>query len=110
MSKQVKDQAAAPITQQQNKNLYVTVTVYDVKGKQIGVRVVDMYHYGTRNWLQNHFWWAMHNSHSVQVDTSTEMEIDEYMARQTAALQDKFGAPKNEPAPEPAKALEAVAA
>lgn len=76
--------------QQQSKNLYVTVTTYDEKGKQSGVRVVDMYHYGTRNWMANHLWWATHNGQAVEVNLATQTEVDEYMAQQTKALAAKF--------------------
>lgn len=103
MAKQVKDAIIAVIAPevpvndaanpQQSKNLYVTVNTYDIKGKNIGVRVVDMYHYGTRNWLQNHLWWAMHNSAVVEAVQATDQEIDDYMARQTVALAAKFNGP-----------------
>lgn len=99
MAKQVKtiaqsanavDNAYIP-QQEQNKNLHVTVTTYDGKtGKEIGMRVVDMYHYGTRNWLQNHLWWAMHNGHEVAQATSTDVDIDNYLAEQANALKEKF--------------------
>jgi hypothetical protein len=90
-NKQVQAATQSEVAQQsQSKNLYVTVTTYDAKGKETGVRVVDMYHYGTRNWLQNHCWWAMHNSQQVEITISTDAEVDDYLARQTQALQDKF--------------------
>ena len=102
MAKQVEETVPAVIepqavdttqhsTNEQSKNLYVSVKTFDGKtGKPIGERVVDMYHYGTRNWLQNHIWWAMHNSHEVQQDIATDEEIGSYMAKQEIALAEKF--------------------
>lgn len=78
--------AAAP----QNRNLFVSVNTYDPAGKQIGTRVVDMYHYGTRNWLQNHHWWAMHNGHTVETMVANEAEIEDYLANAKKALAQKF--------------------
>lgn len=93
MSKQVQDAVQhSDATAHQSKNLYVTVTTYDAKGKQVGVRVVDMYHYGTRNWVQNHLWWAVHQkpAHVIEINEATEVEVDEYLATQAKALQEKF--------------------
>lgn len=78
--------AAAP----QNRNLFVTVNTYNQDGKQIGTRVVDMYHYGTRNWLQNHHWWAMHNGHTVETMVANDAEVDEYLENAKKALAQKF--------------------
>lgn len=76
---------------QQTNNLYVTVTTYDGKtNKQIGTRVVDMYHYGTRNWLQNHHWWAMHNGHVVETQIANEADVAEYIKAQEVALAEKY--------------------
>lgn len=86
MSKSVKS-TVAPVTE---KTLYVTVNTYNTKGEQIGTRVVDMYHYGTRNWLQNHHWWAMHNACAVETVVATPDEVTEYLTAATAALADKF--------------------
>lgn len=74
----------------QNRNLYVTVNTYGPDGKQIGTRVVDMYHYGTRNWLANHTWWAMHNGHVVEQMPATDAEIDDYLEAAKKALAQKF--------------------
>lgn len=49
----------------QQANLMVVVDTIDAKGEKIGTRTVDMYHYGTRDWLYGHMWWAMHNGHTV---------------------------------------------
>lgn len=83
------------VGQTQPKNLYITIITYDGQtGKVIGQRVVDMYHYGTRNWLQNHIWWAMHHGHPVEQVLATDEDIGSYMAQQEIALHQKFGAPK----------------
>lgn len=52
-------------TKQQTSNLFVIVDTIDDKGTTIGTRTVDMYHFGTRDWLSNHAWWAMHNGHTI---------------------------------------------
>jgi hypothetical protein len=77
------------------RNLFVRVDTFDVKTtpgteQQIGTRIVDMYHFGTRNWLANHQWWAMHNGHLVEIKTATTEQIAEYVASQKAALAAKF--------------------
>ena len=82
--------AAAP------KTLYVTISTYGQDGKQIGSRVVDMYHYGTRNWLSNHLWWATHNSCAVETVVASDSEVKEYLTAATSALAEKFA--KSEPA------------
>ena len=71
MTKQVSEDGNSQDTQvaeraTQTKNLYVSVKTFDSEGKTIGERIVDMYHYGTAKWLQNHLWWAMHNDHCVE--------------------------------------------
>ena len=53
------------------KSLHVVVTTYDSAGNEIGTRTVDMYHYGTKTWLINHTWWAMHNGHTVSQQLAT---------------------------------------
>jgi hypothetical protein len=96
MPKQVKDvvvvEQNAPVTASQTpqKNLYITVNTYDQKGDKVATRVVDMYHYGTTNWLQNHTWWAMHNSHMIGTMTSSEDEINDYLDGIKAQLANKF--------------------
>lgn len=83
--------AAVPaVVEPQSKTLYVTVTTYGQDGKQVGTRVVDMYHYGTRNWLQNHVWWAMHNSCAVEQVVATAEEVNDYLETARVALADKF--------------------
>lgn len=75
------------------KSLYVKVTTTDYtkqKGVKIGERIVDMYHFGTRNWFHSHMWWAMHNGHLVESETATAAEVDAYLAEQKQKLADKF--------------------
>src|ERR1700761_9605846 len=50
--------APEPPTSSGPSNLFISVKTFDAEGKTVGERVVDMYHFGTRNWLQNHHWWA----------------------------------------------------
>lgn len=75
---------------QRTKNLFVKVDTFNTEGREIGTRIVDMYHFGTRNWLQNHHWWAMHNGHTVEARTADQDEIGAYVAAQKLALADKF--------------------
>lgn len=74
----------------QTKNLYVKVETFNVEGREVGTRIVDMYHFGTRNWLQNHHWWAMHNGHTVETRVATDDEVSAYLAAQKQLLADKF--------------------
>lgn len=74
----------------QPRQLFVTVNTYNSDGNNVGSRVVDMYHYGTRNWLQNHTWWAMHNSCTVETVVATDQEVKDYVATANLALADKF--------------------
>jgi hypothetical protein len=91
MAKRVQDaNPAQNQSQTQTKSLYVTVCTFDKGGKTIGTRVVDMYHYGTRNWMQNHLWWAMHNSCVIETQVSTEDEVAEYVKVGSQALQEAF--------------------
>lgn len=87
MSKKAEVAVKVPAQQSQ---LYVTVNTYGTDGKQVGTRVVDMYHYGTRNWLQNHMWWAMHHAHSVETLIANEAEVADYIKNQEVALAEKF--------------------
>lgn len=73
-----------------NKNLYVQVTTYATDGKVVGTRIVDMYHFGTRNWLHNHCWWAMHNGHSVNTEIAHPDDVTAYLAEGAKRLADKF--------------------
>lgn len=75
-------------------NLFISVKTFDVEGKTVGERIVDMYHFGTRNWLQNHHWWAMHNGHCVETNVATSDEVTGYLAASKEALAAKFNAPK----------------
>lgn len=77
-------------SQNQQKNLYVKVITYDQEGKTIGERIVDMYHYGTRNWLQNHIWWAMHNGHEIEQKCADSEDVKEYVANAAKELAAKF--------------------
>ncbi|CAM6031244.1 unnamed protein product [Sphagnum compactum] len=80
----------------QQRNLFVLVETFNYGGEQIGTRIVDMYHFGTRNWLQNHHWWAMHNGHVVETRTATDEEIGEYVEEQRLKLADKYSSPQQE--------------
>lgn len=91
MTAQVQEAVASAVPPQ-NRNLYVAVNTYNPDGKQVGTRVVDMYHYGTRNWLQNHHWWAMHNSHSVETMVADDAEVATYLESTKLALVAKFNA------------------
>jgi hypothetical protein len=73
-----------------DRSLFVSVETFDNDNKSIGSRVVDMYHYGTRNWLQNHTWWAMHNSCVVETRPATEEEAKAYVEAATASLVNKY--------------------
>jgi len=57
-----------------NSKLNVIVDTFDKAGELVGTRTVDLYHYGTRDWLAKHNWWAMHNDCTVnqRPDTLTE--------------------------------------
>lgn len=88
----------------QTKTLYISINTYEAgpKGKNIGHRVVDLFHYGTRNWLNKHTWWAMHHGHVVEQVVATPKEIENYVEQQKSLLVDKFNN-------DPAKNTEAVA-
>ncbi|OYV41145.1 MAG: hypothetical protein B7Z80_02715 [Rhodospirillales bacterium 20-64-7] len=95
MAKQVEENVPAhqdgDANQHSSKTLYMSVKTFDGKtGKDIGERIVDLYHFGTRAWLAKHTWWAMHNGHSLQVDMATDEEIGRYLFEQEKALQEKF--------------------
>lgn len=78
------------MTKQVAKTLYIKVETYDGAGKQIGERVVDMYHFGTRNWLQTHQWWAMHNSHTIELRPADDGEVQAYLDEAKLKLAEKF--------------------
>lgn len=70
--------------------LYATICTYDQSGKQIGPhKVVDMYHFGTRDWVGKHLFWATHNNCIVEVQVSTEDEIEDYIASGVQKLAQK---------------------
>lgn len=90
MPKQVAPVPAAPVSNSQQV-LYISVKTFDgPTGKTIGERVVDMYHYGTRTWLQKHLWWAMCNGHAVETTPASPDEIDAYLETGRQALAEKF--------------------
>lgn len=73
------------MSKKQESELFVLVNTFDSSGQQIGTRVVDMYHYGTRGWLSNHLWWAMHNGHVVHQQLATVAEVIELRQSASAA-------------------------
>ncbi len=77
-------------TTTEKTGLFVSVNTFDADGRTIGERIVDMYHYGTRNWLQNHHWWAMHNGHCVEVTVATPEAVSAYVESSKIALANKF--------------------
>jgi len=81
--------AVAPTSTPQN--LFISVKTFDAEGKTIGERIVDMCHYGTRNWLSNHLWWATHNGHCTEIDIAKPDEVNAYLAKGVEALAQKFG-------------------
>lgn len=95
VQKTVVEQAPAANSTETAKpaNLFISVKTFDKDGKTIGERIVDQYHFGTRNWMQNHLWWAMHNSAEVEIKLATPEEIDAYVSSARAALAEKFNAP-----------------
>lgn len=102
MSKSVKATAAIVASQDQQQsqettkvnNVYIKVITFDPEGKEVGFRLVDMYHYGTRDWLQKHLWWALvHHGYCVETNIAEPKEVDEYLARAEQALQQKYAHP-----------------
>lgn len=85
------EQTPAVAAQTEQRNLYVRVDTHNAKSEQIGTRIVDMYHFGTRNWLQNHTWWAMHNGHTVSQNVAADGEVEQYVVEQANALAAKYG-------------------
>jgi hypothetical protein len=104
MSKQVTtpQQTAGVTSPQDQNNLFISVKTFDTQGKTVGERIVDMYHFGTRNWLQQHTWWAMHNGHDVETKLATPDEVKSYLAMATQALANKFNSKVVEEPPAPA--------
>lgn len=94
MTKQVTVASAVQDAKQNgNSNLFISVNTFDAEGKTVGERIVDMFHYGTRNWLQNHLWWAMHHNHQVECTVCTPEQSAEYVKSASLALAAKFNAP-----------------
>ena len=69
----------APVANQAS-NLFFSVKTFDAQGKDIGFRVVDLYHFGTRKWLQDHLWWALHHHNLVEINEATPEETGESSA------------------------------
>lgn len=97
MTKQVKTsvetvsaQAITPPKAQEQRSLFIKVDTYDPQGKEIGTRIVDMYHFGTRNWLHSHQWWAMHNGHLIETRPAEDGEVQDHFAVQKKLLAEKF--------------------
>lgn len=84
--------SASPIVvkAEEQKVLFTKITTLDLKGKVIGERIVDMYHFGTRKWLHDHMWWAMHNDHIVEAQQASVTDIDAYLLAQRQKLAEKF--------------------
>ena len=89
MNKQVKTVPAATEAPA-NQNKYICIYTFENKtGKTIGERIVDLFHYGTRNWIQQHIWWAMHNGHEIEVKPATDDQISAYIKAGVEALAEK---------------------
>jgi hypothetical protein len=91
MSKQAT--VAAPQAVAQNstpQNLFISVRTFDAQGKTIGERIVDMCHYGTRNWISSHLWWSTHNGHCVEIDIAKPEDIAGYLEAGKLELVAKF--------------------
>lgn len=86
------------------QNLFISVKTFDTEGKTIGERIVDMCHYGTRNWISTHLWWSTHHGHCVEINVATQPEIDAYLAAGKQALADKFNGVADETVVEAAAA------
>lgn len=72
------------------QTLFTKVMTFDTEGHTIGERIVDMYHFGTRKWLQTHLWWAMHNTAQVEITVATQKEVDLYLLEAKKKLATKF--------------------
>jgi hypothetical protein len=99
MPKQVKTvapeaahQPGADNSTQSQQKLYVSVKTFDAEGRTVGERIVDMHHFGTRNWLQNHLWWSTHHNHCTEVNIATPEEVDAYVNAGAKALATKLNA------------------
>lgn len=98
-TKQVND--VAPASAPQQNNLYLSVRTFNPEGKDIGFRIVDLYHFGTRKWMQDHLWWALHHGNLTEINVATPPEIDQYLADAKLALAEKFGQSPQTAAEEP---------
>jgi len=93
MTKQVT--AAAALESSANQNKYICVYTFEYNtGKTLGERIVDLFHYGTRNWIQQHIWWAMHNGHDVEIKAASPEQIKAYITAGVEALAEKVNSPK----------------
>jgi len=94
MSKQVDkaaDQQPATSNSHSSSNLYFVVRTFDaITGHPMGERIVDLYHYGTNNWLAKHNWWAMHNGHSIELQPASPDEVSSYLAEAALTLAAKY--------------------
>ena len=93
MTSKSKTAPAAPAAAASNgnpQNLFVSVSTFNAEGKTIGERIVDMHHFGTRKWLQDHLWWSTHNAHTVEINVANPEQSDAYIASGKAALAAKF--------------------
>lgn len=92
MSSKAQAAVKVPAQLQQTQNLYYVVETYDTDGKQLdpGKRIVDLYHYGTRNWYHNHTWWALHHACTLDVRPADDNEVAEYVREQEIKLMEKF--------------------
>lgn len=72
--------------QKQAQHLHIRVNTFNSAGEQIGTRLVDLYHYGTKAWLQNHTWWAMHNGHMVKHQLEEMPSLDDVLTAEVIPL------------------------
>lgn len=89
-AKVVVEQAPAANQSPQTKHLFIRVNAFNAEGREVGTRIVDLYHFGTRAWLQKHTWWAMHHGHVIEQQPATEDEIAAYIQAQRDALAAKY--------------------
>lgn len=96
--KQSKDVELNSVQNSQKKersnNLYIRVETFNTEGREIGTRIVDLYHTGTRNWMSNHQWWAFHNGHTVEINVANSDEVNAYIDKQAAILAERFNTEK----------------
>lgn len=78
-------------TPQQHRTLFIVVDTFDkVSNAKIGTRIVDLHHYGTKEWMFKHQWWALQRGHKVEIRTASVEETAEYTLNGAQALADKF--------------------